>query len=102
MSNLRSDKLRDAGDLARELAKLKEHPAWTTLRLEFEERKEAHLAKQARDLMAGGPEIEPINQRKLDYQRGFLRGAAAVFTAPDNAVAELERLLANERKDADG
>ena len=97
MSELRGDKFRDAGDRARELAKLKDTPAWEGLRKEFEERKQAFLAKQARDLMAGGPiDAKPLNQREIDYQRGFLRGAAAVFSAPDNAVSELERLLEKE------
>lgn len=48
--------------------------------------------------MAGGPDAPPLNQREIDYQRGFLRGAAAVLAAPDNAVAELEKLLAREQK----
>lgn len=97
MAELRSDKLRGAGDKAHELAKLTEHPAWPVLKQVFEERKQAYIASQARRFAAGGEDAEALDQRRVDYRRGWLRGAEEILRAPDNAIAELERL----RKEAD-
>ena len=93
---LRSQKLRDVGDTARELAKLTEHPSWDALRAEFEKRKRMFHAKLANQLMAGGPKAKPFDQREIDYQRGFLSGAQAVLDTPDRAVEALEQLLRKE------
>ena len=93
---LRSQKVRELGDTVRELAKLVEHPSWPALRSEFEKRKEAHVTKIARDLAAGGIDAKPIDQRHIDYTRGFLRGAQAVLDTPGNALAALEEALRKE------
>ncbi len=97
MPQLRSTELREKGDRARDLAKLKEHPSWNVLRKEFETRKAAYLDQLARELMTGGEDTDPLNQRKLDYRRGFLRGALAVLDAPDNALNALETALRKDR-----
>lgn len=97
MSSLRSSQLRETGTKAQELAKLTEHPAWDTLRREFELRKQHYLSNLARKLVAGGPDAAPLDQREIDYQRGFLRGAQAVLDTPENAIAQLEKLLGKEQ-----
>lgn len=89
---LRAERIREPGDRARELAKLAQHPAWDVLRKDFEERKRLYLQRLARKLTVGGRDAEPLNQREIDYERGFLRGAAAVLEAPENAVKVLEKL----------
>jgi len=95
-TSLRSSQVRDLGDKARELAKLAEHPSWATLRKEFEARKQTYLLKLARQIAAGGKDAAPLDQRELDYQRGFLRGAQAVLDTPDNAIEALEKALQKE------
>lgn len=100
MARLRPAALRDAADTARELAKLKDHPSWEVLRSEFEARKRRYLDKIARQLAAGGIDADPLNQREIDYQRGFLRGAQAVLDSPENAIEHLERVLRKEGKES--
>jgi len=98
-STLRATHIRELGDKARELSKLKEHPSWAVLESEFALRKQNYLASLARDLIAGGVDAEPLDQRKIDYQRGFLRGAQAVLSTPDNAIASLEKALSRENRE---
>ena len=93
---LRSQKIRDVGDAARELAKLTEHPSWPALRTEIEKRKQGYLTKVARQLTSGGPDAEAFNQREMDYIRGFFKGVDAVLDTPDRAVATLEKALKRE------
>lgn len=90
---LRSDVLRTVGDRARELDKLKEHPSWETLRNEFELLRQAYTTKLARQLLKGGLKAEALNQRELDYQRGFLAGAEWILELPEFAVNALEAAL---------
>ena len=96
VSPLRSPKVRELGDTVRELAKLTEHPSWRTLRSEFEKRKDAYITKIARDIAAGGIDAKLIDQREIDYTRGFLRGAQAVLDTPGNAMDALEKALRRE------
>src|SRR5574341_1362785 len=93
---LREQKIRSLGDKGRELAKLTEHPAWLTLRREFEARRQTYLQRLAREMVVGGIDAEPLSQRELDYQRGFFRGAQAVLDTPDNVIAQLEKALRKE------
>jgi len=93
---LRSPRVRELADKAQELAKLKEHPSWEILRAEFEKRKQGYLRGVAQGLMAGGPDAPAMDQRRIDYERGFLRGAQAVLDTPDNALAQLEAELRKE------
>lgn len=93
---LRSPKVRELGDSVRELSKLVEHPSWPVLRAEFEKRKDAYVSKIARGLTAGGIDAKPIDQREIDYTRGFIRGAQAVLDTPDNALKALEEALREE------
>lgn len=95
-SPLRSEKVRELGDSVRELAKLVEHPSWPVLRAEFEKRERAYLDKIVRQLVAGGIDAKPIDQREIDYIRAFLRGARAVLDTPDNAMKALEEALREE------
>lgn len=95
-SPLRSPKVRELGDSVRELAKLVEHPSWPALRSEFDKRKDTYVQKIARDYTAGGIDAKPIDQRQIDYIRGFLRGAQAVLDTPENAMKALEEALREE------
>lgn len=99
---LRSPKVRELGDAARELAKLTEHSSWSVLRAEFDGRKRAYLDKIARSIATGGLDAKPIDQREIDYIRGFLRGAQAVLDTPGHALEALEEALKKEEREANG
>lgn len=93
MPRLRSDIVRDVGDRARELEKLRSHPSWPFLKKEYELLKEAYSRKLARKLLTGGMKAEALSQRELDYQRGFLAGADWILGLPEFAVNALEAAL---------
>lgn len=90
---LRSDVLRTVGDRARELEKLQDHPSWDTLKNEFELLRKAYTTKLARQLLRGGLKAEALNQRELDYQRGFLAGAEWILELPEFAIDALDKAL---------
>ena len=93
---LRGKQLREVGDAARELGKLVEHPSWPRLRSEIEKRKHGYLSKIAREMSSGGIDAAPVNQREIDYVRGFLRGVDAVLDTPERAIEILEKALKRE------
>ena len=84
------------GDQAQELSKLVEHPAWLELRRLFAEAREAAEQKLAREMFGGGEGHPALDQREIDYRRGFLRGAQAVLDKPELAVRAFEKAM--ERK----
>ena len=86
--------------MARELGKLAERPEWAVLRKEFDGYKREYLAATARKLVVGGDDAAPLDQRKVDYRRGWLRGVETVLAAPERAIAELDKL--RKEADADG
>ena len=74
--------LRQLGDLARELEKLQATDAWDALQAEFDKTKDTYLTSQARKLTSGGIQAAPVDQRAIDYQRGFFRGAEFILSMP--------------------
>lgn len=82
-------------DHAREMAKLVEHPSWPLLRETFAKAREQAERKMARELLGGGEGHPQIDQRAVDYRRGFLRGCQAVLDHPELAVTMFEK--ADER-----
>jgi hypothetical protein len=66
---------------------LKQHEGWKRLAEKVRADRERFLAKIARRLMAG----EPVDQREIDYHRGFYQGAEWVIGHPEEAEASLER-----------
>ena len=90
MSELRGDRIRKLGDQARELTKLKEQPGWATLREILEERRQAVSRSLGHGLVTGGIDAAPVDQRKIDYQRGFFAGAQWILDNPEHA----EKILA--------
>ena len=75
----------ELGTLAGELHKLTEMPEWQTLREVFAEQRAQAEARMAREMFAGGIDKPPLEQRAVDYRRGFLRGVQAVLDAPADA-----------------
>lgn len=95
MAELRSD-IRQIGDKARELGKLVDHPAWAILRAEFDGLKETYFKRLATRLVSGGLKAEALDQRELDYQRGFFRGAEWILANPEMIAKTLEKALERE------
>ena len=88
-----SRRLGQAGALAQELAKLAEHPSWAVLKAHVDELKQKDAERLARKLMAGGEAAQPVDQRSIDYQRGFWRGVDSVFSSPEDAEKALKRAI---------
>lgn len=54
--------------------------------------------KLARRLTTGGLYAPPLDQREIDYQRGFFAGARWILDNPEMAEGELRKAL--ERRDS--
>ena len=96
---LDSQIIRELGDLARELGKLKDTPAWARLQAEFDKAKDTFVQGQARKLVSGGSKAEPLDQRMIDYQRGFFRGCEHILAMPDRAEQTLNKALEKQEMD---
>jgi len=90
---LDSQIIRELGDLARDLGKLQDTPAWVRLQAEFDKVKDTYVNGQARKLTSGGLKAEPLDQRAIDYQRGFFRGCEYILSLPGNAELSLNAAL---------
>ena len=94
--------LTEKADLAREFKKLTEHPSWPTLRAVFAKERERMERATARKVLAGTETADPIDQRVIDYRRGWMRGVQAVLDAPDLAILNFEKALNAEEKRGTG
>lgn len=96
MSELTNRKTVKLADQAREMAKLTEHPAWPALRQAFAEARAQAERKLVSEMMRGGEGAAPLDQRKVDYRRGFLRGCQAVLDHPELAIQAYESAMEKE------
>lgn len=87
-------------DLARDMLKLQEHPEWETLRRKFAETQALYEQRTAREMLAGGEGASPVDQRKVDFRRGYLRACEDLFEYPERIVARFNK--ENERKQSSG
>jgi hypothetical protein len=76
------------------LAAIKQHPAWPVLRQRWDELRDRKALVIGRSLMGG----DEIDQRKVDYDRGFWNGVKAVLDAPESAEQTLLRERRNEKE----
>jgi fatty-acid desaturase len=86
-------KLKAIGDRAQELGKLKQHPSWPALRATVQGKYDKWVAQFTRDHLAAGFERDPVDQRHLDYQRGFWAGAFYLLDHPEKAEETLRMAL---------
>lgn len=96
---LDSQIIRELGDLARDLGKLQEAPAWGRLQAEFAKAKDAYVQGQARKLVSGTIKADPLDQRMIDYQRGFFRGCEHILAMPERAEQALIKALDKQEMD---
>lgn len=95
-SSLLSPELRKLKNLDHELANLAEHPSWSSLVKMFEAEKTEWALGIGNKLLAGGLKAAPIDQRELDYKRGYFAGIRAVLSAPETVSTQVD---ARERKE---
>lgn len=88
------------GDAARDLNKLIEYPEWQVLVESFKTARAVAEQRMAREMFAGGEAHKPLNQREVDYRRGFLRGVQAVLDAPADADTAFRKAM--ERTETSG
>lgn len=72
------------------LSALANHPGFKELREIFETKKEKHLKTLAADIMASGI----VEQRRVDWTRGFWAGCTWLLKNPGSAEDTLEKALA--------
>lgn len=79
-----------ASEIVAKLRELKVAEGWSTLIEVFTAAKEQYYAAVTQQLMRG----REINQRKLDYNRGFFDGVTKLLEQPETAESVLEKALA--------
>lgn len=89
MSDLPSRRVAKAGDVARELGKLKDHEAWPVLRQRFEELQQADVQQLARKIIVSGT----VDPAAVQARHGFWKGAEWVLNNPDLAEIALKQAL---------
>lgn len=90
---LASTMIRQLGDLSRELESLQHTDAWLLLRAEFEKTQNVYFNSQARKLTSGNISAPPVDQRAIDYQRGFFRGAEFILGMPERVALAHKRAV---------
>lgn len=78
---------------------LSEHQGWRHLRKKIAEQQDRFAENIARRILAGGE----VDQREIDFMRGYIAGAAFVIERPEVAERSLEaaaRLAASFAKEA--
>lgn len=69
------------GEIAEALKRLSTQPEWELLKKRFEKKREKDSERLTRTIFAGGV----VDQRVLDYERGFWNGVGAILSNPENA-----------------
>lgn len=101
----RDPKVREIVDDVRAYEELRQSAGWYRLRRAIAGRREEFIARLTGRLLRG----EIVDQREIDYQRGFFAGAEFVLDQPEKAESNLEtaarqawvmtQLLADETDD---
>jgi hypothetical protein len=81
------------GDLARELTKLQELPEWDALRQRMDEIRKLMERAMLSKLLIGNETVDPIDQRAVDYRRGYLKGTEDFLLYPERLVAQFEKAM---------
>jgi hypothetical protein len=76
------------------LAAIKQHPAWPVLRDRWVALRDKKALVIGRSLMGG----DEIDQRRVDYERGYWMGVMDVLNAPESAEKALLRERRNEKE----
>jgi hypothetical protein len=93
MPKIDPDKERQLRQRQEKLTALANHPSWPTLKESFEAKKNSHLNMIAAELLGE----DPINQRQLDWIRGYWQGCSWLLANPGMAEHSLEAALKKAR-----
>ena len=80
------------------LSALAQHPSWPDLRDEID-RKQARIE---RVLVANALGAKPLDQRQVDYLRGFIHGMRWFAAVPEQAEGALEAYLKKQGISVEG
>lgn len=84
-------------DRLEQISRLKDNAATKAAMAEIVELKREYEANLGSTLMTGTRTAPPVNQREIDYQRGFYRGLLWGYTTfLHNAGPRLDKLLEKE------
>lgn len=83
------DKARAYGNLAQGLRRLRESEDWQVLRQSMLQAKRKVMESWTNALLRG----TPVDQRQVDYDRGYWDGVIQVLEAPDRALEQLNKTL---------
>lgn len=86
-------KVQQIAEKAQMLGELKKHPGWSLLREIFNKKQKTYFESLARKIMSGSIDAPTLDQRELDYQRGFWAGARWILDNPEQAERSLETAL---------
>jgi|SRR5262252_5832982 len=78
------------------LAALSQHPSWP----DFVEELKAKEERLKRVIVVKVMSKLPVDQREIDFMRGFIAGMQYIATVPENAEARLESYLKEHGVDA--
>lgn len=90
----RERKLAILSQRAQALGALKAHPSWGALRDVFKGKRRRYFENVTSRLMGG----TVIDQRELDFQRGFYAGAQWLLDNVENAEEEFEKAMQQARR----
>lgn len=85
------------------MSRLRENPFFKKLAEAVESERERYITNLARNLaLNGGEHAEPVNQRVIDYKRGFWNGAIfAVTQFPKQKAKDWDKFVAESTKESD-
>lgn len=90
--------MEDKAKSASELAKLLDNPSFQYLALIVGKKRDKLLGVLTAAILSG----QLIDQRKIDYMRGWSDGAMSVVERPENAEAEFASVLKRLDKETNG
>lgn len=84
------------------MTRLVENPYFKMLADAVGKERERYITNLARTLANGNEHAEPVNQRVIDYKRGFWNGALyAVTRFPEQKAKGWEKFVAESTKESD-
>ena len=87
---MKEETLKKIGEKAQGLSLLREIPEWARLKEIAEEKKREQLAALSRKIMS----TQPLDQREVDFNRGFWTGISWILDNPEASNTQLKKALA--------
>lgn len=90
-------------DFLEAMSRLQSNPLFQKLADAVVEERERYISNLARNIaLNGGEHADPVNQRVIDYKRGFWNGAIwALVQFPKKHAKDWEKFVAEQTKESD-